>query len=58
MEFIGAGVPLVAFAHFGDQHVNAKLVTDGKAGVELYNQEASNPMDVDQNLSRLDPVFD
>ena len=36
LEFIGAGVPVVTFPHFGDQPVNSKLLVDAKVAVELY----------------------
>jgi UDP:flavonoid glycosyltransferase YjiC (YdhE family) len=37
-EFIGAGIPIVAFPHFGDQHYYGDLLVEMKAGIILYNK--------------------
>lgn len=57
MEFIGAGIPMIAFPHFGDQHANARLLTDQKASVELYNVPAKGG-DIADHLTRESACFD
>lgn len=47
LEFINAGVPVVAFPHFFDQPANAKLLIEQGAAVMLYE----NKMSVDPEKS-------
>ena len=56
-EFIGAGVPVIAFPHFGDQHYYAELLRDMKAGVILYSKRRDfeeGPVQMEYK----EPVFD
>lgn len=36
LDFISAGVPVVAFPHFGDQPYNAQNILDSEIGVSLF----------------------
>lgn len=56
-EFIGAGVPVVAFPHFGDQHYYGDLLQDMKAGVVLYGKRRDYDEGPDQMVYRT-PAFD
>ena len=39
LEFIGAGLPTVAFPHYGDQFVNTELLVSKDAAVVLHSNE-------------------
>ena len=57
LEFITAGVPIVALPHFDDQHDNAEMLAKRKAAVILHNEKRESKESI-KVLSYYDPVFD
>lgn len=57
LEFVGAGVPVVTFPHFGDQPINSNLLVERKAAVLLHQQD-KNPFDFEGALTYKDVAFD
>lgn len=57
LEFIAAGLPIVAWPHFGDQHDNGDLIGETKIGIVLFNKMRFESL-TEKMLSYYDPVFD
>jgi UDP:flavonoid glycosyltransferase YjiC (YdhE family) len=57
LEFINGSVPMVAWPHFGDQHVNAELLENNGAALILANKIRLSKDD-DFTMSYVDQVFD
>lgn len=43
LEFLMAGVPIVCWPHFADQHDNSKTLVSAGVGIELYNKQELDP---------------
>ena len=58
MEFIAAGVPVIAWPHFFDQFKNANLIcNDNKAGIKLCSRMRLSLKNIDHQ-SYVKPEFD
>ena len=57
LEFISAAMPVLTFAHFGDQPVNAQLMEDAGMGINLYRQMGDSQRNDDITFYHRDPGF-
>lgn len=57
LDFVAAGVPVLTFPHFSDQSLNAELLADAGAAIELIPSSLAARAASEANLTYTAPVF-